>query len=89
LTSGYGSYGNVEYRVDENRAKTRGFDDSTNNKALGLWRGSQSIPMIKELFSSESLLVRFTPYGESAVSARFPISKIETAIKPLREACNW
>lgn len=89
LTSGYGSYGNVEYRVDDKPAKTRGFDDSTNNRALGLWRGSRSIPMIKELFGGEKLLVRFTPYSESPVTAEFPIAKIETAIEPLREACSW
>ncbi|MBZ0128143.1 MAG: type VI secretion protein [Rhodobacteraceae bacterium] len=89
LASGHGGYGNVEYRVDDRPAGKRGFDDSTNSKALGLWRGNTAIPFIKMLFGGEKLLVRFTPFSENAVTASFNISGIEAALEPLRKACNW
>ncbi|WP_457650856.1 type VI secretion system-associated protein TagO [Profundibacter sp.] len=89
VTSGYGGYGNVEYRVDDKPAGKRGFQESTDNRALGLWRGGSSIPFIKKLFGGKELLIRFTPYGESPKTASFAIVGIDDAIKPLREACHW
>lgn len=89
LASGHGGYGRVEYRVDTRKAKTRSFDASTDNAALGLWNGGRSIPMIKELIGAEKLLTRFTPYGESPVTASFNLNGLDEAIKPLRKSCHW
>lgn len=89
LTSGHGGYGRVEYRIDDRKSVTRSFTDSTNNRALGLWNGGSSIPMIKQMLDGETLLTRFTPFNESAVTARFQIKGLNTAIAPLREACHW
>jgi type VI secretion system protein VasI len=89
LTSGHGGYGRVEYRIDDRKSVTRSFTDSTDNRALGLWSGGKSIPMIKQMLDGEVLLTRFTPFSESAVTARFQIKGLDTAIAPLREACNW
>jgi len=89
VTSGYGNYGKIEYRIDDRKAKTRSFVESTNNKTLGLWYGNQSIPMIKELFGGDRLLMRFTAYNQSATTARFTITGLEEAIKPLRKECGW
>ena len=33
--------------------------------------------------------MRFTPFNESPRAARFDITGLETAIAPLRKACNW
>lgn len=84
-----GSYGKVEYRIDDRRASSVRMRESTDNKALGLWRGGQAIPFAKRLFGADRLLMRFTPYGESSMTASFDISGLEEAIKPLREACHW
>lgn len=89
LTSGHGGYGRVEYRIDDRKAKERSLTDSTDNRALGLWSGGRSIPVLKELIGSERLLLRFTPYNQSPVTARFDTAGLENAIKPLREACGW
>ena len=89
LASGFGGYGRVEYRVDDRASKTRNFDDSTDNRALGLWNGNRAIPVIRDLLGGKTLLVRFTPFNENPVTARFPIAGIEEAIKPLRQACKW
>lgn len=89
LTSGHGGYGVVEYRIDDTPAGKQGFDNSTDNKALGLWSGGSSIPFIKRLLGHDKLLIRFTPYGQSASTAKFDISGLEDVIKPLREACHW
>lgn len=89
LASGVGGYGTIEYRVDDKKSKKRDFNASTNNKSLGLWSGGQSIPMIKEMFGGNDILMRFTPYGESPESVKFKITGIDEAIKPLRDACHW
>ncbi|MDF0602583.1 type VI secretion system-associated protein TagO [Psychromarinibacter sp. C21-152] len=89
LTSGHGGYGQVEYRIDDRPAVSKGFDASTSNNSLGLWNGGRSIPLVKELLGAERLLVRFTPFNESPATARFDITGLEQAIAPLREACHW
>jgi type VI secretion system protein VasI len=89
LASGYHGYGRVEYRIDSRPSRTREFDASTDNEALGLWSGGQAIPVLKEMLEGRQLLVRFTPFNHGPVSARFDISGIETAIAPLRAECGW
>lgn len=89
LASSFGGYDKVEYRIDDKKAKTRSMDESTDSSALGLWSGRKAIPFVKELFGGEKLLVRFTPYGESPVTATFDITGIEEDVKQLRKECNW
>lgn len=89
LASGFQGYGSVDYRVDASSSKTREFAASTDNKALGLWRGGDSIPVIKELIEGERVIFRFTPFNESPVSVAFSISGLEESIKPLRTTCGW
>lgn len=78
----------IEYRVDSEKAERKRFYISNDHKAIGLWDG-ESIKFIKSLFSKNQLILRVTPFSESPVTAIFPISGIETAIDPLRKACNW
>lgn len=89
MASGHGGYGNVTYRVGDNAPETREFEASTNNRALGLWRGAQSIPFIQDLLGQDRLLVRMTPYGSNPIEVSFNITGIDEEIVPLREACNW
>lgn len=89
VASGFQGYGNVTYRVDKNTSKTKQFAASTSNDALGLWSYRKSRPFIDEIFGGKSLLMRFTPFGESAHEVSFDITGIEEEIQPLREACGW
>jgi len=83
------NYGSVTMRVDQQQASTRNMQASTNSTSLGLWSGGQSIPVIRSLFDADILTIRATPFSESPVTVQFPISGLEEAITPLREACNW
>lgn len=83
------SYGRVTFRVDKQKAFTQSMQASTDNRALGLWRGGSSIPFAKKLFGGSTLLIHATPFNESAVTFSVDISGLEEAIKPLRSACNW
>ncbi|MBU2983516.1 type VI secretion protein [Lentibacter algarum] len=83
------SYGRVDYRVDDRKAGRKSMKTSTDNQALGLWGGGQSIPFIKEIMSGKQLLVRLTPYNESPLEFSFEIDGLDEAIEPLRKACNW
>jgi type VI secretion system protein VasI len=88
-SSDYNDYGHVTYRIDDKPSNTRSFDESTSNRALGLWSGGQAIPFVKAMFGHKALLTRFTPFNENPVTANFPIAGVEEAIAPLREACGW
>lgn len=89
MTSGYGGYGSVTYRVDENSHRKRNFEASTDNRALGLWSYSRSRPLINELLDGETLIMRFTPFGDGSKEAVFNIAGLRTAIAPLRKSCGW
>lgn len=81
--------GRVDYRIDDNPADYRSMEESSDNKALGLWSGGRSIPFIKSLFGGETIFMRASPFNESPVEMTFNISGLEEAIEPLREACGW
>ncbi|MEE9453996.1 MAG: type VI secretion system-associated protein TagO [Paracoccaceae bacterium] len=89
LASGHGGYGSVTYRLDDHDAITKEFDASSNNAALGLWFGSEAIPVVKNMFDNDSAIFRFMPYNKSTVTARFNITGLRKQITPLREACGW
>lgn len=82
-------YGDVDVRLDDEPMRTIAMRESTNNRALGLWRGNRSIPVVRSMFGKERLIARLTPFNDSPVTATFPITGLETAIEPLRKACNW
>lgn len=82
-------YGQVTYRVDNQKARTYSFSSSTDNKGLGQWSGQYAIPVVKHLFDAQQVIVRITPYNESPVTVTFPISGLRQAIAPLQAACKW
>lgn len=90
MTSGsYSSYGDIEYRIDSEKSKKVDGTASTDNKALGLWGGGRSIPVIKQMIGKQKVVVRMTPYSESPFTATFDISGLDESIKPLRKECGW
>lgn len=88
-SSEYNDYGDVTYRLDDDKARTVGMQESTNHRSLGLWSGGRSIPVIKQMLGKSQMVVRMTPYGESPFTASFNIAGLDEAIAPLREACGW
>lgn len=89
MASGFHGYGQVQYRIDDEKMVEKEFSASTNNQSLGLWSGSRSIPMIKSMIGKNRLMVRFTPFNESPVEASFNISEMEAKLGPVRAACGW
>lgn len=88
-SSQYNDYGHVDYRVDDEKARTARMEESTDNKALGYWRGRKAIPFAKSMFGGSELIARMTPYSESSFTVTFDITGLENAIKPLRASCQW
>lgn len=83
------NYGKVTFRLDKRPAFQKQLTESTDHKALGLWGGATSIPFIKGLFGGSDLFVRAIPFNQSAVSADFNVSGLQSAISPLERACKW
>jgi type VI secretion system protein VasI len=89
FASGFGGYGDVDLRIDQEKMFSLHMDASTDSHAIGLWTGAKSIPLVKKMFEKDSLNVRVTPYGQSPIELTFPITGLKKEIKPLRDACNW
>ncbi|MBF9034561.1 hypothetical protein HKCCE2091_09940 [Rhodobacterales bacterium HKCCE2091] len=84
-----GGRGRVDYRIDSRPRGVWSLRAANSNQALGLWTGDQAIPVIRDLMGGDRLAVRLTPYNASALQFDFPISGLDAAIAPLREACGW
>ena len=81
--------GTVRYRIDDMPAGKLRFLESNDNSALGLWRGAAAIPFIRQMLGRDRLYIEALPFSESMVRAEFPITGLEEAIQPLRNACHW
>ncbi|WP_413616441.1 type VI secretion protein [Halomonas cupida] len=88
-SSPYQNWGDVVVRVDANDARTISMDASTDNSLLGLFRGGQSIPLIRSMMGAERFLVRATPFNGSPITVTFNVSGLDEKIAPLRKACHW
>lgn len=89
MASTVADYGNVVIRMDKQQARTYAMKESTDNKALGLWGGGSSIPVIKQIMNAQSVVVRATPYNESPFTVTFDVAGLASAIKPVRQHCGW
>lgn len=89
MASGFHGYGDVTYRLDDDKAVTKGFQESTDNLALGLWSGGSAIPFAKAILGKHRLIVRFTPFGMSPVEYNFDLKGSDAAIQRVREQCSW
>ncbi len=83
-----GGFGNITYRIDKRKAKSVEIQESTDHSALGLWRGN-GIRLIREMFGASTFLAQVTPFNESPITLEMNIAGLETAISPLRKACQW
>ncbi|RJL44582.1 type VI secretion protein [Pectobacterium carotovorum] len=77
----------MTHRVDSQKPVKKTWNISTDNKAV--FYTGKTILFIQELMKSKSLYTTIVPYSESPVSARFDLTGLSEAIKPLRGACKW
>jgi type VI secretion system VasI family protein len=82
-------YGDVDFRVDDQKAQIARMSASTDNHALGLWSGTQAIPFIKQLAAGGRLALRVTPFNDSPKEVSFSLVGLSTVLPKLREACSW
>ena len=73
-------------RVGKDEAVTKKWRVSTDYQATF---HPAPVAFIKEILTSNKLVVQVTPYGENTVTAIFDTTGLENAIKPLRETCSW
>jgi hypothetical protein len=81
-------YGEVQYRVDKRKARSRRFFESTDNMWL-LLEGGAAISFIRELIGGGNLFVRVIPFNDSPKELNFRILGINEVIKPVAETCHW
>jgi type VI secretion system protein VasI len=88
-SSEYDGYGVIQYRLDDDPPGSVKGDESTDKRALGLWRGKQSIPLIRKMLGKSSLAARMTPFGENPFIATFDIGGVDSAASVVRKECGW
>lgn len=55
LTGGHGGYGRVEIRLDDEKCFVSNLEESTSNRALGLWNG-KNLSLLLRICSKKTLL---------------------------------
>lgn len=81
----------VIWRVDDGPEQRLAMTAGAGDTALGLWRGHESIPIVKQLFGARRVRVELAPQGggEGGPALLFPVYNLDAAIGPLRRACGW
>lgn len=76
-------------RLGDEEAFERFYTVSTSHDSVGLWKGSDAIPFIRELEKVDVLVARITPYGASPKEAVFDVSRLSEHLPKLKQACGW
>lgn len=87
--SDHSGYGDVTLRIDEDAPFNEKFYASTDNAALGAWRGRQAIPILKKMANGETLTMRFTPMNESPKTVTFNLQGFKAGAQQLAQTCGW
>ena len=80
---------NVTIMYDSRTATTSLWQPSAENDSLGRWLGIVAIPIATALLNTDTFIMRFTPYGENAVTIEFDMNGYAELLPELRETCHW
>jgi type VI secretion system protein VasI len=75
------------YRFDKQKAVERSWSISTDTKAV--FYSGRDIDFVKAMTKADKMFARITPYNESPVSVTFDLAGLNSALKPLQQACGW
>ena len=79
----------IVFRYDNEPVQSAMAQVSEDHKKIEPLSENRLISRIKEMFGKKKLTARVTPQGEKPLAVTFNISRLETAIIPLRKSCNW
>lgn len=77
----------VTTRIGDQPSRTSGWNRSTDYKAVGLWRGGDSIPLLKEFVDDARFVVRIEE--DDTITAEYNLADVSAQIGKIRAACNW
>ena len=76
----------VRIRLDDGKAFTQKWSESTNNEALF---SPRAIPLIRQIAGAKEMLVGFTPFNANAAEIRFDVRGFDQHIGLVADTCNW
>lgn len=79
----------VTYRLDDYPPSESAWRVSTTNRSVGLWGGTDSIPVIRKMLAAEKMVFRMRPPRKSQITMTFRLNGLDKAIGPLASACTW
>lgn len=78
----------VEFRIDEEPAKSERWNTSTTDRAVGLWGGPSSA-MIRSMLGHDSIYIRVTDDRNRRYQERFDIRGVDDVAARVAAACGW
>jgi len=78
----------VKFKLDEGAIKKQWMEVMRGGDGIGVWSGRRAIPLIKQMFGKEKLVVAYDTYT-GPVEFTFDISGLNERIDPLAKACQW
>ncbi|WP_428685402.1 type VI secretion system-associated protein TagO [Reyranella sp.] len=79
----------VSYRLDDKQIVGATWQNAVASGAVGIYSSSSSIPFIKSLIVSKTLVIRAQPKGQLESTLTFKLDGLREAILPLRQTCEW
>lgn len=79
----------VRYRLDEDSMKSVWMETMNGGDGIGVWSGGRAIPLIKNIFGKEKLVLGYSSYSSNNLEFTFNVSGLRARIDPLAESCHW
>lgn len=88
-SSSRSDYGDVHVSFDDGAARVVPMTKWRDDHSLGLWRGGDAIPLLRDMLDAQTMTVRMKPFDEDLFTVTFDVAGLDAAIAPLRAACHW
>lgn len=76
----------VRIRLDQSKAFTEHWDESTDHQALF---SSGAVGLARRISKSHTMLFEFTPFNASPATAEFTVNGLNKLLPSVADACGW
>jgi type VI secretion system protein VasI len=76
----------VQIRLDDRKAMTQHWSQSTDSKALF---APSAVGLARRLGAAKTMLFRFTPFNSSPALAKFDLGGLDRYLPKVSAACGW
>lgn len=85
--AGFPNVVDIEYRLDDQKMKTRGPAPDYTDKAFGYWDTDTSNVWLNQIGDAEKMVIRFTPYRATPETLAFNLSGLQQLRTEFAKSC--